>query len=562
MAGNTDAADAPKPFNWQDIEDEDELSFGSEYESDGEVDADASSPQSREAGGTANDATTKPKIDKSEAGMDAANGEAADANVPEVKVEPKEADTMYSKDNVVEGRVQQDAKAVAAKLERKAPRTPVRWTAPPTKSGENEKTLVSIGGGVRGKTVPARGLSAVQTQMHKKAMNPTSGVQPRARGPWAPRAPFGAHETILSGMGGRGGVRDPLSVGRFMKRRPDMSHRHHGDGMSSALNQLKTQAPMPPSQASAAMNPAARPFKPRPPSQPPQHAQPASMMQPRPPPRPAQPPSQPPPQLPTQRPQPISSMPYAYPRHLHARPAAGAGWPVVAPASTWVRGQSDAVDNEAAQKPAKSSTWVNPNVAAATVPTPAAATTAAVAHVKSEDATAEALRQKDEEIAALRAKLERQVAPKRPHEEVKEEDKVVPKAAPRKILRAGDGTRAQQIALTADGRRGQEPRPRGDIFSRVQFSTRNREDVVHIKDEKPAPARSSRSPPPVYRDHRKDSSLDSARQGTRRGERSGHASRHDDRRQKSDLRRTENQQSEMSEEQKLRLQRFGGRNPA
>lgn len=51
MAGGSDAADAVKPFDWREIEDEDELSFGSEYESDGNVDADADTPAPQSEGG-------------------------------------------------------------------------------------------------------------------------------------------------------------------------------------------------------------------------------------------------------------------------------------------------------------------------------------------------------------------------------------------------------------------------------------------------------------------------------------------------------------------------------
>lgn len=53
MANDADAADARKPFNWEAIEndDEDELSFGSDYESDPGIGVDASAPQSGDTAG-------------------------------------------------------------------------------------------------------------------------------------------------------------------------------------------------------------------------------------------------------------------------------------------------------------------------------------------------------------------------------------------------------------------------------------------------------------------------------------------------------------------------------
>lgn len=50
MAGEAEAAEPKLPFDWRQIEDEDELSFGSELgsESEGNIDVDPSGPQSRE----------------------------------------------------------------------------------------------------------------------------------------------------------------------------------------------------------------------------------------------------------------------------------------------------------------------------------------------------------------------------------------------------------------------------------------------------------------------------------------------------------------------------------
>lgn len=50
MAGESEAAEPKLPFDWRQIEDEDELSFGSELasESEGDVEVDTSAPQSRQ----------------------------------------------------------------------------------------------------------------------------------------------------------------------------------------------------------------------------------------------------------------------------------------------------------------------------------------------------------------------------------------------------------------------------------------------------------------------------------------------------------------------------------
>lgn len=117
------------------------------------------------------------------------------------------------------------------------------------------------------------------------------------------------------------------------------------------------------------------------------------------------------------------------------------------------------------------------------------------------------LRQKDEEIARLKAKLERQVPPKRQHEEKKEEDeKVSPECMPRKLSRGSEGTRIVRTALQSgtgsDGGTEEPTRHKGDIFSRMQFNNRNRSDAtkeVQVKEEKPFSPQLSRSVSPVYR---------------------------------------------------------------
>lgn len=53
MVEKTDAAEKAKPFDWREIEDDDELSFGSddESESEGNAAADVSAPRSGDAEG-------------------------------------------------------------------------------------------------------------------------------------------------------------------------------------------------------------------------------------------------------------------------------------------------------------------------------------------------------------------------------------------------------------------------------------------------------------------------------------------------------------------------------
>lgn len=223
-----------------------------------------------------------------------------------------------------------------AKPERKPPRTPVQWTQPPPTSTNNDKNFVNFSGGVRGRSAVPRGIGPARTAVHKNVFNAASRAQQRARDPWPSRGRFCAHETVMAGIGSRGVPRPQLPVerGQFMtKHKPNVPQRSHGDGMGSALDQLKIAAtPIGLAIPSALMNPAARPFQPRPPLRPPQHMH-------------QQPPQQQLHPQPSQRPAPrpqIRPMQFALSRPVQARPS-GSAWPAIAPASTWVRGQSDPV---------------------------------------------------------------------------------------------------------------------------------------------------------------------------------------------------------------------------
>lgn len=114
-------------------------------------------------------------------------------------------------------------------------------------------------------------------------------------------------------------------------------------------------------------------------------------------------------------------------------------------------------------------------------------------------------------IAKLQAELSKQSASKRRMEE-EHDDASLAEPGPRKLMRTGGEVSrvprtASRLAQGADGRRAEvAPRQKGDIISRVQFSTRSREDKSNVKDKALSP-HVSRSPSPGHRcaslkDHR------------------------------------------------------------
>lgn len=115
---------------------------------------------------------------------------------------------------------------------------------------------------------------------------------------------------------------------------------------------------------------------------------------------------------------------------------------------------------------------------------------------------AEELRKKDEMIAQLQAQLDKQTATKRRHDDDVGDHAIVPELSPKKVMRAAEGVRtsrsASRTTVGNERRRVEEgSRPKGDIISRVQFSSRNRDDKFS-KDNASLP-NGTMSMPPMHR---------------------------------------------------------------